>query len=408
MEGDNVGRRPHDSRIVILGAGCFGLSTAYHLSLRGYTNITVLERSTILPAPDASSNDINRIVRSSYNDKFYSALAREAINAWKDRKLWGNTYHEYVHSKIRGWMVSASLAYANESFINDLELGCSVLPLPDPASVRSVLPSDARIGSFEGDGSVYYRRTGYLNRDGGWADAGQGIRILMSEVQKLGVKVLPGKSVTNILWDDRKATGISCADGSTYDADLVVIATGSWTPSAFPDLDLRGQFVAMIQLTEDEAEHLRSSPVVLDFLHGFYCFPPTDKNILKVAIHGPGHLHTANGAISTPRTILSHPDNGSAIPKSSLPLLRKCLRELYPDIAEKPFRGTRLCWYNDAPDGNWMIGRYPSAENLILATCGSGHAYKVSECDFGVYSPFTCDSLVSSRNGSSCGGSDRR
>jgi glutamyl-tRNA reductase len=47
-------------RVVIVGAGCFGLSTAYHLLMRGYTDITVLDRSTALPASDASSNDINR------------------------------------------------------------------------------------------------------------------------------------------------------------------------------------------------------------------------------------------------------------------------------------------------------------------------------------------------------------
>jgi len=110
-------------RVIIIGAGCFGLSTAYHLLIRGYTNITILDRSTVLPAPDASSNDINRsecplsdievcmiylfmipafvVVRSSYNDKFYAELAREAINAWKDRRFWGDTYHEYVFLKIR-------------------------------------------------------------------------------------------------------------------------------------------------------------------------------------------------------------------------------------------------------------------------------------------------------------------
>lgn len=136
---------------------------------------------------------------------------------------------------------SPSGAYADESFINDLELGCSLLPLPDPVSLRSVFPPNVRTGSFEGDGLVYYRRTGYLNRDGGWADAGQGVSILLSEVQKLGVNVLSGKSVSNIQWNNGKANGVSCADGATYDADLVVLATGSWTPSTFRDLGLEGR-----------------------------------------------------------------------------------------------------------------------------------------------------------------------
>lgn len=33
--------------------------------------------------------------------------------------------------------------------------------------------------------------------------------------------------------------------------------------------------------------------------------------------------------------------------------------------------------YNDSPDGDWVIGKYPSDDSLILATAGSGHAYKV-------------------------------
>jgi len=49
---------------------------------------------------------------------------------------------------------------------------------------------------------------------------------------------------------------------------------------------------------------------------------------------------------------------------------------LYPDLAEKPFKSTRLCWYNDTPDGNWIIGRHPANPSIILATGGSGHAYK--------------------------------
>ncbi len=63
-----------------------------------------------------------------------------------------------------------------------------------------------------------------------------------------------------------------------------------------------------------------------------------------MAIHGPGVTHTADDGISTPRTILSDPVNGQAIPKNILPQLRTYLREVYPDLAKKPFHSTRLCW----------------------------------------------------------------
>lgn len=49
-----------ESPIVIVGAGCFGLSTAYHLLKRGFTNVTVLDRAEVLPAKDAASTDLNK------------------------------------------------------------------------------------------------------------------------------------------------------------------------------------------------------------------------------------------------------------------------------------------------------------------------------------------------------------
>lgn len=37
---------------------------------------------------------------------------------------------------------------------------------------------------------------------------------------------------------------------------------------------------------------------------------------------------------------------------------------------------TRMCWYSDTPDGNFVIdyARYPS---LLIASGGAGHAFKV-------------------------------
>lgn len=46
--------------VVIIGAGVFGLSTAYHLLERGYTGVTVLDRAEHLPAVDAASTDMNK------------------------------------------------------------------------------------------------------------------------------------------------------------------------------------------------------------------------------------------------------------------------------------------------------------------------------------------------------------
>lgn len=64
----NPARSPRltpSSKIVIIGSGCFGVSTALHLLRRGYKDVTILDRSPILPAPDAASTDINKSEQTS-------------------------------------------------------------------------------------------------------------------------------------------------------------------------------------------------------------------------------------------------------------------------------------------------------------------------------------------------------
>lgn len=55
-----------ESRILIVGGGTWGCSTALHLARRGYTNVTVLDGHDI-PSPIAAGNDINKIAEQGMN-----------------------------------------------------------------------------------------------------------------------------------------------------------------------------------------------------------------------------------------------------------------------------------------------------------------------------------------------------
>ncbi|KAI0918968.1 hypothetical protein AcW1_003527 [Taiwanofungus camphoratus] len=333
------------SEILIVGAGCFGLSTAYHLLKRGFTRVTVLDRSAELPAPDAASTDLNKIVRSSYADIFYAHLAREAIAAWKDEQEWGDTYHEsgvFV-------LLSGGGTYANESYSNDTELGARVESLKDAEAIRAIFPPGVETTSFESS-------TGYLNRDGGWANSSQGISLILSKVASMGGRVVPGKHVVNLVQQDGKTTSVECVDGTTYNADLIVLSAGSWTASTFPSFNLgdkclaTGQTVAKIQLSPEEADVYRRCPVYLDLNSGFYVFPPNDKNIVKFAIHANGYTHMLKSVnshvpLSTPTFVRADGgDQDSLVPKTALKELRNALAKVYPALAKKPFTSTRLCW----------------------------------------------------------------
>lgn len=124
-----------------------------------------------------------------------------------------------------------SVTYTDGAYRNDVALGARIQDLANSTAIRAVFPSTCRIATFE-------EQAGYLNRDGGWANAGFGLSQLLKEVSSMGGKLLPGKGVTKLVRDAGRTTGVQCTDGTLFDADLVVLATGSWTPSTFPDLNL--------------------------------------------------------------------------------------------------------------------------------------------------------------------------
>lgn len=92
MNATVLEERREGKHVLIVGAGCFGLSTACHLlrsnqpfpnlesTPNSYRyNVTVIDAASTLPAPDASSSDLNEFVRSGYSGPFYPRLARETI-----------------------------------------------------------------------------------------------------------------------------------------------------------------------------------------------------------------------------------------------------------------------------------------------------------------------------------------
>jgi len=52
-----------DSKILVIGGGTWGASTALHLTRRGYKNVVILD-AYAYPSPISAGNDVNKIVES--------------------------------------------------------------------------------------------------------------------------------------------------------------------------------------------------------------------------------------------------------------------------------------------------------------------------------------------------------
>jgi glycine/D-amino acid oxidase-like deaminating enzyme len=107
----------------------------------------------------------------------------------------------------------------------------------------------------------------------------------------------------------------------------------------------------------------RFVPWAADIGHtGWYGFAALADGTLKIANHGPG------------RRI--HPDDPREVAPDEEARFRVFLRESLPGLADAPVIGRRLCPYCDTWDGNFWIDRDPDRPGLVVASGGSGHAFK--------------------------------
>lgn len=242
---------------------------------------------------------------------------------------------------------------------------------------------------------------GYLNPIAGFADAKLGIQILY-ERAKLSSKInFVFEAVESLHYADDARTivrGVILTSGVRLSADTIILATGAWQ---LPDVPVptvaSGQVLGYIDLTDSEVERYKTMPIIINFSTGWFCIPPYQGQI-KVARHAEGYLYTQDvidkegknsRRISVPRTSLTH--GSQQIPKEGEDALREGLRMYLPDLADKKFSNTRVCWYSDTPRADFLIDWYPKVENLFVCLGGSGHAYKML--------PILGDLIVSVLNG---------
>ncbi|KAJ6155592.1 FAD dependent oxidoreductase [Penicillium chermesinum] len=264
-----------ETRILIVGAGCFGTSTAYHLSQRGYTSIRVLDRYPP-PSCEAASTDISKVIRSDYNEPLYARLGLESIEAWRTWPMFQGLYH------VPGWILSAanlSVPFVEGSIETCTRLGVKGLERLTVDTIRSRYPVVK--GLLDG------WNINVWNPTAGWAAADKAMERMARAAQDNGVEYISGETRGYVrklvLEENGECKGVLTADGVRHEADIVVIAAGAWAPSLLDlqeQLTAKGHGVAHIQLTPEETEHYSSMPIMDNLELGYY-FPSTGGRRLQ-------------------------------------------------------------------------------------------------------------------------------
>lgn len=364
MEPSDSGPKPklnstHLRTALILGGGVFGLTAAWELRNRGW-NVTLLDQGAI-PHPDAASTDINKVVRMDYaSDLQYTEMGEAALEGWR---TWNRRWQEEVYHED-GFLVMNSGPMRPGGFEHDsFELLSSRghrLKKIDRDGLRCDYPewNADRFGE------------GYFNRKGGWGASSRAVIHLKSEVLAAGATIVEGVPLSSPLKiEDRGiAKRATALDGRAWETDVVVMATGAWTPVLFPPLSqvmwATAQSVFHFKPADPMAYTAPRFPVWGADIGrtGWYGFPANDEGVVKVANHGPGRRVRADA----PRVM----------PEGEEARFREFLKTTFPSLAEAPLAGSRVCLYGDTFDGHFWIDHDPARPGVVVAAGDSGHAFK--------------------------------
>ncbi|PBK66983.1 FAD dependent oxidoreductase [Armillaria solidipes] len=411
-----------DKKVIIVGGAVAGLSTSLHLARSG-VDVTVLdyqpyEENGYAPSKgcDAPSADVNKVFRCWYGKETeYQRLAFAAREEWfqwnKDiaatptedlpPSLTPNTQLLYLSGVLR-------LPSTESSPLSKFDLDSLATLTPEQKSHAHILSEGGDLGGESRRvRAVNWNGDGILDLNGGFTRADKACAYAKYLAGKAGVKFILGPEkgkVVEIIKEDKdgekKATGVKTKDGVVHTGDLIIVAAGGWTPSLLPEtadrLETTAGSVMLYQFPPKEQEpELWSKYSPENFLvwawglsgsspiGNVYGFPITEDGLFKVGYRGLKYTNFADHPsepglrISVPKTRYTEIKE-TRIPLVSVELIKDTLRKLFPDIAEKAtVASTRLCWYCDSLDNNFLIDYVPGyGKSLFVVSGGSGHMFK--------------------------------
>ena len=386
------------SKVIVIGAGINGVTTAIELRKRGHDVVLVDEGP--LPHELAASTDISKAVRAAYGaDEDYTALAEQSIRLWRqwNEEFGTKLYHQVgVMFVRRSEMMPGDFEY--ESFKLLQKRGVKVARMDTPQLWKR----------FPAWNSELYR-DGVLEIEAGYAESGRVVATLIDRAKSAGVQLHAGKFV-ELDQTNQRVNGIFVKDQQTravipskveesrgemhrvasqgpspsrlrsaaarralgmtrIAADIVVMAVGAWTPYLLPFTKhffrATGQPVFHLKPAEPELFAAERFPVFgADITTtGYYGFPINRDGVVKIANHGAGREMSPD----SPKRVVTSEDERN---------LRKFLASTFPALADAPIVRTRVCMYCDTHDGHFWIAHDPEREGLVVAAGDNGHGFK--------------------------------
>ena len=229
--------------------------------------------------------------------------------------------------------------------------------------------------------------SGYFNKLAGYGHSADALKGVYDACVKRGVKFHLGRDgdVESLLHASSRG-GTTCIgartrSGTIHLAEKTILAAGADVSNLVPRIgkQVTGRCwgVSHIQLTPEEAAPLRGIPVTNVRDLAFFFEPDRATNKLKFCHMGGGFTNYAWSGDGLSLPFASLPES-EFIPAEDEVFVRKLLREVLPQFADRPLIDAHLCWFADTADSDYIIDYVPGTQSSLVVLSGdSGHGFKM-------------------------------
>jgi len=341
----------HD--VIVVGLGAMGSAALYHLSRR---NVRAIGLERFEPGHErGSSHGRTRIIRHGYFEHpSYVPLVRRAAAMWREleaasgRRLMTVTGIAEI-GRPDSVLVTGTLAAAREHNLPHDVVTAHDLMRRYPAFR---LPSDY---------------VAVIQLDAGFVEAETGIRAHLQLAAAAGADIRTGERVVAV--EQRGDRVRVLTERTQYEAGCAIVTAGPWTASIMPELraplTVTRQVLLWVRPVQPELFRTGWFPVfMIESEHGIhYGFPLHDDGLLKIAKH-----HHA-------REVVDPETYDRTVSEADEAMITGPLFRMLP-AAAGPVTSAKTCLYTMAPDDDFIIGRLPGRERILIASPCSGHGFK--------------------------------